>query len=113
MDTFSAWRLCTAILERDLCSSEFPSRGKLIILVCYLALDNPAHEFSAFFPQCQITLADLQYQEFMIGLLFKLTRDLLGSAVKKPPAIHETQVRSLGQEDPQEGGLETHSSTLA
>ena len=49
----------------------------------------------------------------MIGLLFKLTRDLLGSAVKKPPAIHETQVRSLGQEDPLEGGLETHSSTLA
>ena len=81
--------------------------------MCYLALDNPAHEFSAFLPQCQITSVDLQYQEFMIGLLFKLRRDLLGSAVKKLPAICETQVRSLGQEDPLEGGLETHSNTRA
>ena len=30
-----------------------------------------------------------------------------------PPAIQETQVRSLGQEDPLEKGMATHSSILA
>ena len=35
-----------------------------------------------------------------------------GSAVKNPPAIQETQVWSLGQEDPLEKWLATHSSIL-
>ena len=33
--------------------------------------------------------------------------------VKKLPAMRETQVQSLGQEDPLEEGMATHSSTLA
>ena len=33
--------------------------------------------------------------------------------VKNPPAMRETQVRSLGQEDPLEKGMATHSSILA
>ena len=33
--------------------------------------------------------------------------------IKYPPAMLETQVRSLGQEDPLEKGIATHSSTLA
>ena len=33
--------------------------------------------------------------------------------VKNLPAIKETQVRSLRQEDPLEAGVATHSSTLA
>ena len=36
--------------------------------------------------------------------------------VKNPPAMQEMQemqVRSLGQEDPQEKGMATHSSILA
>ena len=33
--------------------------------------------------------------------------------VKNPPAMQETQVRSLGQEDPQEKGMATYSSILA
>ena len=36
-----------------------------------------------------------------------------GSAVKNPPAIQEVQVRSLGQEDPLEDGMATHSTVLA
>jgi len=36
-----------------------------------------------------------------------------GSAVKNPPAMQETRVRSLGREDPLEEGMATHSSTLA
>ena len=32
---------------------------------------------------------------------------------KNPPAMQETQVHSLGQEDPLEEGMATHSSTVA
>ena len=35
------------------------------------------------------------------------------SVVKTLPVMQETQVRSLGWEDPLEEGLATHSSTLA
>ena len=34
-------------------------------------------------------------------------------AVKNLPAIRETQIRSLDQEDPMEKGMATHSSILA
>ena len=37
----------------------------------------------------------------------------MAQAVKNPPAMQETQVRSLGQEDPLEKGMATYSSTLA
>ena len=33
--------------------------------------------------------------------------------VKDPPAMQETQIQSLGQEDPLEKGMVTHSSILA
>ena len=36
-----------------------------------------------------------------------------GSVVKTLPAVQETQVRSLGQEDPLEEGIATYSSILA
>ena len=36
-----------------------------------------------------------------------------GSEVKNLPAMWETWVRSLGQEDPLEKGMATHSSILA
>ena len=36
-----------------------------------------------------------------------------GSAIKNPPAVQETQVRSLGWEDSLEGGMATHSSVFA
>ena len=36
-----------------------------------------------------------------------------GSAVKNPPAMQETWVQSLGQEDPPEKGMATHSNVLA
>ena len=32
--------------------------------------------------------------------------------VNNPPAMQETQVQSLGQEDPPEKGMATHSSVL-
>ena len=36
-----------------------------------------------------------------------------GTVVKNPPAMLEMWVRSLGQEDPLEEGMATHSSILA
>ena len=36
-----------------------------------------------------------------------------GSAIKNPPAMWETQVRSLGWEDPLEEEMATHFSVLA
>ena len=36
-----------------------------------------------------------------------------GSVVKNPPAMQEMCVESLGQEDPLEKGMATHSSILA
>ena len=38
---------------------------------------------------------------------------VLGSAIKNPPAMQETWVRSLGWEDPLEKGEATHSSILS
>ena len=38
---------------------------------------------------------------------------LVAQMVKRLPAMLETQVRSLGQEDPMEKEMATHSSTLA
>ena len=37
---------------------------------------------------------------------------LVAQTVKNLPAMLETWVRSLGQEDPQEKGMATHSSIL-
>ena len=36
----------------------------------------------------------------------------MAQTVKNLPAVQETQVRSLGQEDPLEKGMATHSSIL-
>ena len=38
---------------------------------------------------------------------------LVPQMVKNPPAMEETWVRSLGQEDPLEKGMATHSTILA
>ena len=37
----------------------------------------------------------------------------MAQLVKNPPAMQETQVQSLGGEDPLEEGMTTHSSILA
>ena len=38
---------------------------------------------------------------------------LVAQTVKDPPMMQETQVQSLGWEDPLEKGMATHSSVLA
>ena len=37
----------------------------------------------------------------------------MARSVKNPPTMQETLIRSLGQEDPLEKGMVTHSSILA
>ena len=37
----------------------------------------------------------------------------MAQMVKNPPEVQETQVQSLGLEDPLEKGMATHSSILA
>ena len=44
--------------------------------------------------------------------MYTLT-SLMAQLVKSLPAVGETQVRSLGCEDPPEKGMATHPSTLA
>ena len=47
-------------------------------------------------------------------LLFPIPQSFSdGSVVKNPPAMQETQVQSLGREDPLEKDITTHSSILA
>ena len=48
-------------------------------------------------------------------MLYRLTHraSLVTQRVKNLPAVQETQVQSLGREDPLEKGLATHSSILA
>ena len=45
--------------------------------------------------------------------LFQMTVSLVARVVKNLPAMQETQVRPLGQEDPLEKGMATYSSILA
>ena len=45
--------------------------------------------------------------------LLRKWASLVAQLVKNPPAMWETQVQSLGWEDPLEKGMATHSSILA
>ena len=44
---------------------------------------------------------------------FIINQSLVGQGVKRLPAMRETQVQSLGREDPLEKAMATHSSILA
>ena len=52
-----------------------------------------------------------KHREFII--LTILNNSLVAQAVKNLPAMQETRILSLGQEDPLEKGMATHSSILA
>ena len=47
------------------------------------------------------------------GVEFRDGASLVTQKTKNLPAMQETQVRFLGQEDPPEEGMATHSSILA
>ena len=54
-----------------------------------------------------------EFCETQNGGICCFTAHLLAQMVKNPPAMQETQVRSLGQEDPLEKGIAPHSSIFA
>ena len=49
----------------------------------------------------------------LFNMLSRLVASLVNQRVKRLPTMWETWVRSLGQEDPLEKEMATHSSTLA
>ena len=49
----------------------------------------------------------------MCMLVYALGTSLVAQVAKNLPAVQETQVRSLGREDPLKKRMATHSSTLA
>ena len=49
----------------------------------------------------------------MVGTFHTMQAFSCNSVGKNLPAMQETQVRSLGREDPLEKGMATHSSILA
>jgi len=87
--------------NRNGCISE---RVILEILKCALARRHP-----------QFCLTEIQAfkNTFCISLSHFPWASLLSQMVKNPPAMLETQVWSLGQEDALEKGMATHSSILA
>ena len=52
-------------------------------------------------------------QIYIYTLIYVYWTSLVAQMVKNPPAIQETQVWSLDQEDPLEKGMATYSSILA
>ena len=59
---------------------------------------------------------DLLISSYLLYLLYlgpSLWTSLVAQTVKNLPAMRETWVRSMGQEDPLEKGIATHSSILA
>ena len=67
-----------------------------------------------FFPSYQANVHKFKTLtlEFFIHFI-KFRASLVARMVKNLPAVQETRIRSLGQEDPLEKGMATHSSILA
>ena len=62
-----------------------------------------------------ITLFSLKMKEILLFTIIQigLGSSLMAQMVKNLPAMQETRVPSLSQEDPLEKGMATHSSILA
>ena len=55
----------------------------------------------------------MQKNFLFYGELILKQASRVAQMVKNPPAMQESQVQSLGREDPLEKGMATHSSILA
>ena len=55
----------------------------------------------------------ISFEEIYVLLNNNLRASLVAQMVKNPLAMQETWLQSLGQGDPLEKGMETHSSILA
>ena len=59
-----------------------------------------------------MTCLDLQSDLLLLAII-SLGASLVAQTIKNPPAMKETWVQSLGQEDPLEKGVATHSTIPA
>ena len=59
------------------------------------------------------TVSQFYFRIFQVEVINMLAASLVAQMVKNPPAVQETQVRSLSREDPLEEEMATHSSILA
>ena len=59
------------------------------------------------------TAKKLKRKNIAFIILTILNNFLVAQVIKNLPAMQETRIQSLGQEDPLEKGLATHSSILA
>ena len=66
-----------------------------------------------FFITVLITKVVMCLTRFSVSSWFSFGRSLVPQRVKRLSAMQDTWVRSLGQEDPLEKEMTTHSSTLA
>ena len=96
--------LCTGLVSRLSASSLSSSRGTCICSVCE---SQSGHQM----PTPLSSSASGQNTRFCLLQLYSLL-GLVAQMVKKLPAMQETQVRSLGQEDPLED-MATPSSILS
>ena len=64
-------------------------------------------------PQISSHFTGWFFSDFFSRLPFSFGTSLVAQMVKDPPAMQDTQVRSLGGEDPLEKGMATHCSILA
>ena len=75
------------------------------------------NRFSCFIPIWELwfclLLKTIFYCFFYYGKSHIIWASLIAQSVKNPPAVQETSVQFLGQEDPLEKGRATHSSILA
>ena len=70
------------------------------------ALDHFSYSYTSF-------LSVMMHEPSHRVTLKRHTPSVAAQMVKNPPAVQETQVQSLGQKDPLEKGMETHSGILA
>ena len=111
--TYYIFRSCLTGLEG--CTAFFHSLLSLLFTLGGLYWGNQARGLLPLL--CPAYEADHRYSSFLLqhswSLAFLFGFSLVAQMVKNPPAMQETWVRSLGQEDPREKGMTTRSSILA
>ena len=108
------WKALTDIIISVFCSSAFPLSSPLLPSLSFCALTfvimTRSWPFSLYRREFLQRWRVMRQVKYLLG--GKMT-SLMIQMVKHLPAMLETQVLSLGREDPLEKAMTTHSSTLS